>query len=94
MSDKLGEVQTRVGIENRENLRLGISSGLSFLWVRLNSNSRFAIRTCTGSDAEGVARRGLLGPATAHRQECLCHSRQRCAQEAGAAADSDLCVVI
>ena len=77
-----------------KNLRLGIFRGLSFLWVRLRFNSRFAIRTCTGSDVDGVARRGVSGPATARRQECLCHLRQACVLEAGAAADSDLCVVI
>ena len=54
--------------DSRWSLRMTILVGLSF-----------AIRKCTGSDAEGLP--GLvLGLATAHRQECLCHLRRAAGQ--------------
>ena len=93
--DELGGEDLAVRSDSKivKNLRLGISRGLSFLWLRWNSNSRFAIRNLNRSDA-AASISWVRGLATAHRQECLCHWRRGSSWGAGAAADSVVCVVI
>jgi hypothetical protein len=57
--------------KTRKNLRLEILSGLCFLWLELNSNSRFAIRKSVGVGGRGTeARRCARGKPGAGLLEC------------------------
>ena len=74
MNDELG--RDAKGWEERfdivKNLRLGNFRSLIVMRLRCNSNSGFAIRNFDGSDVVGSVG-WVLGLASAHREECLCH---------------------
>jgi hypothetical protein len=56
-----------------ENLRLGIFRSLILIGLTWKVNRGFAIRILDGSDRVASANCWVMGSATAHRQECLCH---------------------
>jgi hypothetical protein len=56
-----------------ENLRLEIFSLQILMAFTHKVNRGFAIRNLNGSDRGASAIRWMIGLATAHRQECLCH---------------------
>jgi hypothetical protein len=54
-------------------LRLEIFSSQILMAFTRKVNRGFAIRNLDGSDRVASAIRWMIGLATAHRQECLCH---------------------